>query len=311
MIPEENHEYFTPSRPKGLIWRGFKIAQNSFTASYLSKAVSMIMIILISFLTQKLIEFILRNVEIDPRILIIIIIGIIIISGFITLFVRFTGDGVMYHAQARSIIGKRGNMSSVRYSLGKKLNWAILGMIVLALQIIYSIIIGFLNQFVGDIAAQIAIWVVNILFVLASPMIYLIFPYIVMGNLNFPQALMKSINEGIKFYRKLLVVNVLIHAVFFVVGYLFSMLFNTLNGYVFLGEISLLANTSNIWGMLDTNPISYVYVYMLIYISVLSSLYVLASAIRTGICTSIMGTENDPETAYEKLRTTIEGKEKE
>jgi hypothetical protein len=120
---------------------------------------------------------------------------------------------------------------------------------------------------------------------------------------------MKSINEGMKFYRKLLVVNVLIHAVFFVVGYLFSMLFNTLNGYVFLGEISLLTNLSNICGMLGANPLSYIY--MLIYISVISSLFVLASAIRAGICASIMGTEKDPETAYEKVRSTIEGIEKE
>jgi hypothetical protein len=304
MIPEESREYFTPERPGGLIKRGFRIARNSFTASYLSKGLSMIMVILISLLTTKLIDFILRNVEIDPRILIIIIIGIMIVSSFIVYFVRLTAEGIIYHAQARSITGKRANTSSIRYGMRKNLQWALLAMTLLSIQIVYVILLVLLNRFGGELAVQVAIWTFNILIVLASPFIYLVYPYMVMEKLNFRQALSKSINMGMKSYRKLLVVNLIIHLVFFVVGYLFSMLFNTISGYIYLGESSLIIQFVQIFRGLGSSPLYYLY--MFIYISVISSLYVIASAIRAGICASLMGNGEEIETAYNKVKSSIE-----
>jgi len=295
---EEGREYFSNGSFFTILKRGFELSRKAFIPSYLSKLSAMLLSLLLNFLAIKLIEFILREIKIDPALLPFIIIGIILITAFIIFFVNYIAEGVLYHSSALATIGKNGDITSVKYSLGKTKIWLLFALINLIIEVAIAFITNLFGN-IGNIPLMIAVWVIRILNVVISPLFCLIIPFMVLEKRGFLSAFKRAFGVGKKNYAKVFAINGFIIGIFFIIDYLFYMLMGNLpNSLNF--DMLMFKDFSYIISMTPLKLFA-----LFVFISVKSALFVVASSVKTGLSTSIMGEETSEKDAYDKVRSSL------
>jgi len=164
------------------------------------------------------------------------------------------------------------------------------------------VIISLLLQYIGEEAAAVFKWIFIIIVMIISPILYLIVPFMIMEKLNFIEAFKRSVRIGKKYYGKVFVVNTFIMIIFYVVKYLFTHIFNTVQVNYSL-SFNFITRITGGCLLLSDSPAYYLI--LMVYLSVISSLYVLTSALRISLNASLMGKEATSEIAYDKVRDSV------
>lgn len=299
---EEYKEYYADGGFIDLLKRSFLLSKRAFNVSYITKLLSLILSVVVNILAYKLIEFILREIDIDPTLLSFLIIGIILITAYLIIIINTFSDVTIYHSLCGASLGKSFGIDSLKYTFKRIRQWALISLIILFIQFLYVVIISLLMQYIGEEAVIIAKWIFIIIGFCITPILYLIIPFMIMEKLNFIEAFRRSIKIGRKYYGKAFIVNAFILIMFYVVRYLFTLIFEAIPlNYTLL--FNFITQIKNGFYLISSEP-SY-YIVLMIYLCVISSLSVVMSGLRISMMASFMSNEYTSEKAYLKVSDSI------
>lgn len=296
---EENKENFSKGNFFELIRRGFIISNKSFIPSYIIKMLSIILIFVLGILTMKIIEY-LTNTGIDPRLLMVLITSIVLIYIFSNYLIVFISDNVLYHSATMALFGKTSGIPSIKHSFKNISKLLLFSLMVTILQVIITIIFSLLNN-IGGPALTIGLWIYRIIFIMLSPMLYLIIPFMILEKLGAIQSIQRAFQLGMKNYLKVFAISITIGIVFYIVRYIFSLVTGNFS-FEYIPFLDLIIP-------LSTHPLDggvFYYLAYIIYLGLISSLFVLSSGIITALSASLMGEETSPKEAYNKIASSIQ-----
>lgn len=311
---EGKGKFFSKTNIGGIFKRSFAISKDTFIFSYLSKIISIVLSIFIAIGTQKLIDFILREIELPPTILTFILISIVLAYLFITLLTFYLTESILIHLSTSVIVGEKPSFNSFNYTFKRAKTWVSLALLTLFAEVLLLVLLTLISNIGNEILIQIFMWVYRIASFMLAPFIITLVPIIIFNKSGLFKGIKQTINVVSKNYIKFFVISSIIILVFFGIEQLYSIINSNLYyGRCFSGSdyhnlmnigFENLFNTK-ILGELFSLNINRI-VLLFVYYSVVSSVYVVAVGLRTSLLASLSGNNENFEKTVEKVKNNIE-----
>ncbi len=303
----DNKDFFLKNQKMNIFQRGLSSIQKAFIPSYLSHFISLVLIGLIGYLAYIIIANILKDVEPPrnpdeiPYHLLYIIAGIMFAYAFLSYFIRTIAKGISIHSFGKSNVGENAGIDSVGFGFKKVLHWLLLAIIVVFGITLYFLVAGLVAYNFGQtgiIIAVVMIVVFGIVALVLSPILNLIQPLMVLENTHFGKAFIRAFKIGFPQYWKTVAVFLLNKGMVFLLNNIFMVLFA-----VFFVGMNMSFGFITLMETLST--LTYVWIILSVYISVLSMVYVMSSGFSVSLTGEVMKSEKSAEEVFEKMYSSI------
>ncbi len=303
----EKKDFFTNNQKKNIFQRGFASIQRAFIPSYISHFISMVLIGLLAYLAYIIIANLVKDIEPPkdpddiPYHLIYIIAGIVFAFTFLSYFIRTIANGISSHSFAKSTVGENAGIGSVAYSFKKILHWLLLAFVVVFGITLYLLIAGLVAYNFGEtgiIIAVVMVVVFGVLGLVLNPILSLIQPLMILENIHLGKAFIRAFKLGFPQYWKTVAVYLLNNGMVFLLNNIFMVLFA-----VFFVSMNMSFGFLTLMETLST--LTYVWIILSVYISVLSMVYVMSSSFSVSLSSEVMRGEKPEDEVYEKILSSL------